>query len=69
MLKESGLEVNAGLIRGKLEDLITFVSTAAEKEQPLMKSSGGCSEVCWNSAKCCSGITLRALAKVTSENR
>jgi len=31
MLKESGLEVNVGLIRGKLEDLITFVSTAAEK--------------------------------------
>ena len=30
MLKESGLEVNVGLIRGKLEDLITFVSTAAE---------------------------------------
>jgi len=31
MMKESGLEVNVGLIRGKLEDLITFVSTAAKK--------------------------------------
>ncbi|HRA88226.1 MAG TPA: hypothetical protein PK992_09155 [Planctomycetaceae bacterium] len=31
MSKESGLEVKVGLIRGKLEDLITFVSTAAEK--------------------------------------